>query len=150
MSVSDDICGQCGDGEEYCAGIPRKGYIVSGCWELKRKFRFMLLKLSIMKIHKLAGLVPLSAIAFFSIGCTPPAYKPMDIAAYNQNTHQWKIDYNLYPLNPNWQYKLTNTNGTAPGTVAQCGWTDNPADWKSKESCTSQNLYYNDGQITCI
>src|SRR5258708_25038825 len=39
--------------EEYCAGIPRKGYIVSGCWELKRKFRFMLLKLSIMKIHEL-------------------------------------------------------------------------------------------------
>jgi hypothetical protein len=107
----------------------------------------MLLKLSIMKIHKLAGLVPLIAIAFVSIGCTPPAYKPMDIAAYNQNTHQWKVDYNLYPLNPNWQYKLTN--GTAPGTVAQCGWSDNPADWKSNESCTSQNLHYNDGQITC-
>ena len=90
----------------------------------------MLLKLSIMKIHKLAGLVPLSAIAFF-FACTPPVYKSMDIAAYNQNTHQWKLDYNLFPLNPNWQYKLVN--GKAPGTFAQCPLSDNPADWKNKQ-----------------
>jgi hypothetical protein len=107
----------------------------------------MLLKITIMKLHKLTGLLPLSAMASFLIGCTSPAYKPMDIAAYNQNTRQWRFDYNLYPLNPNWQYKLVN--GKAPGTFAQCPLSDNPADWKSYASCTSQNLHYNDGQAGC-
>lgn len=107
----------------------------------------MLLEITIIKTHKLAGLLPLSTMAFCLIGCTPPAYKPMDIAAYNQNTRQWRFDYNLYPLNPNWQYKLVN--GTAPGTFAQCPLSDNPSDWKSSPSCTSQNLHYNDGQVGC-
>ena len=100
-----------------------------------------------MKIQALAGLLPLSAMAIFLTGCTPPAYKPMDIAAYNQNMGQWRFDYNLYPLNGNWQYKLVN--GTPPGTFAQCPLSDNPADWKSSPTCTSQNLHFNDGQVGC-
>jgi len=71
----------------------------------------------------------------------------MDIAAYNQNTKQWKLDYNSFPLNPNWQYKLVN--GKAPWTYAQCPLSDNPADWKSSRTCTSQSLHFNNGQIGC-
>jgi hypothetical protein len=100
-----------------------------------------------MKKPNLIGVLPLIVITFFLIRCTPPIYKSMDIASYNQNTHQWKTDYNLFPLNPNWQYKLVN--GKAPGTFAQCPLSDNPSDWKSSKSCTSQSLHYNDGQIGC-
>jgi hypothetical protein len=109
----------------------------------------MLAKITTTKTYKLTGLLPLGAMAFVLIGCNPPAYKPMDIAAYNQNTRQWRFDYNLYPLNPNWQYTLVN--GKAPGTFAQCSppLSDNPADWESNPSCTSQSLHYNDGQVLC-
>ena len=100
-----------------------------------------------MKPQYHTGLLPSVAITFFFITCTPPVYKSMDIAAYNQNTHQWKLDYNLFPLNPNWQYKLVN--GKAPGTFAQCPLSDNPADWKNSKTCTSPSLHYNDGQIGC-
>ena len=48
-----------------------------------------------MKRQNLTGLLPLIVITFLFIGCMPPAYKSMDIASYNQNTHQWKTDYNL-------------------------------------------------------
>ena len=71
----------------------------------------------------------------------------MDIVAYNQNTHQWKLDYNLFPLNPNWQYKLVN--GKPPWTCNQCPLSDNPADWKNSRTCTSQDLHFNNGQIGC-
>jgi hypothetical protein len=100
-----------------------------------------------MKPQILTGLWPLIVIVFFFMACTPPVYKSMDIASYNQNTHLWKTDYNLFPLNPNWQYKLVT--GKLPGTFAQCPLSDNPADWKSSPSCTSQSLHYNDGQIGC-
>ena len=100
-----------------------------------------------MKLQNLTVLWSSIVITFFFIGCTPPAYKPMDIASYNQNTRQWKLDYNLFPLNPNWQYKLVN--GKAPWTGSQCPLSDNPADWKSSSTCTSQNLHFNNGQIGC-
>ncbi len=100
-----------------------------------------------MKLQTFTGLLLLVVVTFFFTGCTPPAYKPMDIAAYNQNTKQWKFDYNLFPLNPNWQYKLVN--GTAPSTGNQCPLSDNPADWKNSRTCTSQGLHFNNGQIFC-
>ena len=100
-----------------------------------------------MKLQNLIGLFPIVVVTFFFIGCTPSVYKSMDIAAYNQNTKQWKFDYNLFPLNPNWQYKLVN--GKAPWTYAQCPLSDNPADWKNSRTCTSQELHFNNGQIGC-
>jgi hypothetical protein len=99
-----------------------------------------------MRPQNTIGWLSLLVTPFF-FGCTPPAYKPMDIAAFNQNTGQWKLDYNLFPLNPNWQYKLVN--GKAPWTGAQCPLSDSPADWKNSPTCTSQNLHFNNGQIGC-
>ena len=37
----------------------------------------------------------------------------------------------------------------APWTGNQCPLSDNPADWKSSRTCTSQNLHFNNGQIGC-
>lgn len=100
-----------------------------------------------MKLQNIFDWLLSIVVTFFFIGCTAPVYKSMDIAAYNQNTKQWKFDYNLFPLNPNWQYKLVN--GKAPWTYAQCPLSDNPADWKNSRTCTSQYLHFNNGQIGC-
>lgn len=94
-----------------------------------------------MKPQTLIGLLLMVVIATFLISCGNPVFKPMDIAAYNQNTKQWKFDYNLFPLNPNWQYKLVN--GKAPWTKDQCPLNYNPDDWKKRKSCTSQAIYTN-------
>jgi hypothetical protein len=100
-----------------------------------------------MKRKNYSALLPFIFIAFIFIGCAHPAYKSMDIASYNQNTKQWKFDYNLFALNPNWQYKLVT--GEAPATRTRCPLSDNPADWKSSRTCTSQDLHFNNGQIFC-
>ncbi|HEV7232578.1 MAG TPA: hypothetical protein VGO45_14675 [Bacteroidia bacterium] len=100
-----------------------------------------------MKPQKLIGSLLLIVLISIFNACKPPVYKPMDIAAYNQNTKKWKFDYNLFPLNPNWQYKLVT--GIAPWTKNQCPLSDNPTDWKNSRTCTSQDLHFNDGQIGC-
>lgn len=94
------------------------------------------------------GLLPLIAIAYTLMGCTHPVYKSMDIASYNQNTRQWKVDYNLFPLNPNWQYKLAMR--TAPLTKNQCPlYSNDPAEWKKSPSCTSQDIHFNGSGYGC-
>ena len=48
-----------------------------------------------MKLQNIFEWLLSTVVTFFFIGCTAPVYKSMDIAAYNQNTKQWKFDYNL-------------------------------------------------------
>jgi len=114
---------------------------------IEKFYLFYNTKNTIMKLQNIIGSLPLVVITFFFSSCTPSVYKPMDIAAYNQNTKQWKLDYNLFPLNPNWQYKLVT--GKAPATENQCPLSDNPVDWKNSSTCTSQDLHFNNGQIFC-
>ncbi|HXS38435.1 MAG TPA: hypothetical protein VN721_17160 [Flavipsychrobacter sp.] len=100
-----------------------------------------------MKHQILIILLPLVFFTLFFTGCNPPTYKPMDIVANNQLTTQSELDYNLFPINPNWQYKLVN--GKPPWTKDQCPLSDNLDDWRSSPTCTSQYLHFNNGQIFC-
>jgi hypothetical protein len=95
-----------------------------------------------MKLQNFLGLFPMVIFTLFYIGCRP--LKPMDITALNPNTGQWKLDYNYFPVNPNWQYKLTT--GKLPQTVVQCPMSNSPIAWKNSPTCTSQDLHFNFGQ----
>lgn len=75
-------------------------------------------------------------LLFVIVGCTSP--KPMDVV-----NPQWAFDANLFSINPQWQFLLTNN--TPPDATSLCPvHTDDPVKWRAASQCTDQDVYVNE------
>ena len=54
----------------------------------------------------------------------------------------WQFDHNLFSINPQWTYTLTNQ--ALPDATKLCPTdSDDVSKWKASETCTSQDIYLN-------
>jgi hypothetical protein len=55
---------------------------------------------------------------------------------------QWIFDYNLFSVNPTWNFTLVNGVPPDPTKLCPVG-SDDPAKWRGSASCTSDDIYLN-------
>jgi hypothetical protein len=57
-------------------------------------------------------------------------------------TQNWDFDYNLFAVNPTWNYTLVNGVPPDPTKLCPVG-SDDPAKWRASDTCTDQDVYLN-------